>query len=222
MHKAGGRIDRSCSGAPSGPAAQGDGRADGAGDMSRRALAVDYAVGPRMLLWSGAWLDLLDPRASGFGIEDVAHGLAHVCRYAGQCNAFYSVAEHSLLVSEACPTAPFAALMHDAAEAFIGDVTRPLKQLLPDYRSIERGIEAAIFERFGLCDGVPPAVKAADLRVLAAEQAQVMPRGAAEWAAKADVRPAEVRVRHLPPAAAKQAFLVRFHELTPRHARPTR
>ena len=213
MHKREGGIDRPGGGAPVGRAASRDGHADGATDMSVRALAVDYAVGPRMMLSTGAWLDLLDPGASDFGIENVAHGLAHVCRYAGQCRAFYSVAEHSLLVSEACPAAPFAALMHDAAEAFIGDVTRPLKQLLPDYRSIERGVETAIFERFGLPEGMPATVKSADLRVLAAEQDQVMPRGAADWAVVANVRPAHVRVRHLAPAAAKEAFLARYHEL---------
>ena len=173
-------------------------------------IAVSFAVGPTMRLRSGAWFDLLDPHGSDFDIEDIAHGLAHVCRYAGQCDDFYSVAEHSLLVSEACVAAPFAGLMHDAAEAFIGDVVRPLKQLLPDYRTIERGVEAAVFARFGLEGGIPASVKEADLEVLAAEQEQIMPPGTADWARAAAIEPARVRVRHLPPAQAKRDFLERF------------
>ncbi len=176
-------------------------------------VAVNFAVGPRMMLRSGAWFDFLDPRSSDFDIDDIAHGLAHVCRYAGQCTDFYSVAEHSLLVSDTCREDPYAALMHDAAEALIGDVTRPLKQLLPDYKRLEREVEAAVFERFGVAIRTPNAVKAADLRVLAAEQAQIMPKGTADWAVQAGISPAPVFVRHLAPSIAKQAFLDRFHAL---------
>ena len=89
------------------------------------------------MLQSGAWFDFLDPESSDFAIEDIAAGLSNICRYAGQCSGFYSVAEHSLLVSEVAFDHAYAALMHDAAEAFIGDVTRPLKQLLPDFKRIE-------------------------------------------------------------------------------------
>lgn len=97
-------------------------------------LAIVREKGPTLMLASGNRFDLLDPEASEFDIFDIAHGLANVCRYAGQCRSFYSVAEHSILVSEIVPSFAFEALMHDAAEAFIGDITRPLKALLPEYR----------------------------------------------------------------------------------------
>lgn len=176
-------------------------------------IAVNVAVGPTIVLHSGAIFDLLDPWSSDFAIEDIAHGLANTCRYAGQCRSFYSVAEHSLLVSQSVRSFEFEALMHDAAEAFIGDVTRPLKQLLPDYKRIEAKIQDAIFARFGLPGVVPEAVKQADLRVLAAEQAQLMPPGTADWAHAEGIEPATVSVRCLPPPEARRRFLVRFEEL---------
>lgn len=181
--------------------------------MEQNTIAVAVAVGPQIRLRSGAWLDLLDPTSCDFTIDDIAHGLAHTCRYAGQAEGFYSVAEHSLLVSQAAVGHELAGLLHDAAEAFIGDVTRPLKQLLPDYKRIEAGIEAAIFSRLGLA-GVDAEVKQADLRVLAAEQAQIMPEGTDAWAAEAGVAPASVTVECLPPEVAKTRFLDRYRELT--------
>lgn len=91
-------------------------------------IAVRQGVGPMIMLASGAYFDLLDPWGSEFTIEDVAHGLAHTCRYAGQCREFYSVAEHSINVADVSDGFEIEALLHDAAEAFIGDVTRPLKR----------------------------------------------------------------------------------------------
>lgn len=167
-----------------------------------------------IMLHGGAELDFLDPWSSNFTIEDVAHGLAHICRYAGQCAAFYSVAEHSLLVSETCKNHELVALMHDAAEAFVGDVTRPLKQLLPDYKKIEKNVQSAILTRFGISGVTPPEVKEADVRVLAAEQAQIMPPALSEWARKLGIEPAPVTVKFYPPSVAKERFLARFRALT--------
>lgn len=176
-------------------------------------LAIHHARGPTIMLASGRLFDLLDPLSSEFGIEDIAHGLANVCRYAGQCRSFYSVAEHSLLVSETVDRYHFEALLHDAAEAFIGDITRPLKKLLPDYRKIEAGIEDAVAERFGLDRAAKATIKEADLRVLAAEQEQVMASGCADWAKEAGILPAPVTVRSLSPIDAKTAFLRRYEAL---------
>lgn len=180
--------------------------------MSAERIAISMGTGPRLRLNSGAWFDLLAPEMSTFTIEDIAHGLAHTCRYAGQSKGFYSVAEHSLLVSAAAEGHALEGLMHDAAEAFLGDVTRPLKQLLPDYRRIEKSVETAICERFGVPSGTPR-VKTADLEVLAAEQDQLMPEGTSDWVADTDIEPARIRVECLPPAIAKERFLQRYHEL---------
>lgn len=176
-------------------------------------IAVNMATGPTIMLQSGVWFDILDPGSCAFTIEDIAHGLAHTCRYAGQCRDFYSVAEHSLHVSNVCGEGKLEALLHDAAEAFIGDVTRPLKQLLPEYKRIEKAVERAVVERFGLMMPAPAEIKEADLRVLAAEQAQIMAPSTSEWAQTSGVYPAPIRVEFMPPKAAKRAFLKRYVEL---------
>ena len=178
-------------------------------------VAVRMSVGPTIMLRSGAWFDFRAPADSAFTIEDIAQGLANICRYSGQCSRFYSVAEHSILVSEVAEGFEFEALLHDAAEAFMGDITRPLKQMLPEYKRIEREVEHAIFGRFGVSSPLPPEVKSADLRVLAAEQRQIMPKGTDGWVRSQKVVPAPVVVRHLDPDQAKQAFLTRYEALRP-------
>lgn len=180
-------------------------------------VAVKVGVGPTIMLRSGAWFDFGAPESSLFTIEDIAHGLANICRYSGQCADFYSVAEHSILVSETAVGFEFEALLHDAAEAFLGDITRPLKQMLPEYKRIESDVEHAILKRFGVAAPLPPQVKRADLRVLAAEQSQIMPEGTDGWVRGQKVDPAAITVRHLTPKEAKRIFLERFHELHPKY-----
>jgi hypothetical protein len=176
-------------------------------------VAVRTSVGPTIMLQSGAWFDFCSPGDSAFTVEDIAQGLANICRYSGQCSRFYSVAEHSLLVSEVAVGFELEALLHDAAEAFMGDMTRPLKQMLPEYKRIELEVETAIFSRFGLPSPLPIEVKSADLRVLAAEQRQIMPRGTDGWVRSQKVVPAAIVVRHLTPEKAKEAFLSRYETL---------
>jgi hypothetical protein len=176
-------------------------------------IAVRMGKGPTIMLHSGAWFDFGAPASSNFTIEDIAHGLANMCRYAGQCRRFYSVAEHSILVSETAVGFELEALLHDAAEAFMGDITRPLKQMLPEYKKIEKDVEEAILIKFGLTAPLPLEVKEADLRVLAAEQSQIMPRGTDDWVREQNVVPAPVIVQHLKPEQAKRAFLNRCERL---------
>jgi hypothetical protein len=176
---------------------------------------VKTAVGPTILLRSGSYFDLLDPHGSAFTIEDIAHGLSMTCRFAGQCRHFYSVAEHCWHASYLVPD-PFKlrALMHDAAEAFIGDVTRPLKSLLPDYKAIERNVEAAIAERFAVGDWNVGEIKHADLVMLRAEQATMMPPHDDTWPVLAEVAAAPpVNFRYWEPERARTAFLDRFDRL---------
>ena len=71
----------------------------------------------------------LDPQQDQVDIEDIAHGLAYQCRFNGQTRYFYSVAQHSLIVAGLVPKRLYlAALLHDAAEAYMGDMVKPLKQ----------------------------------------------------------------------------------------------
>ncbi len=177
---------------------------------------IKTAKGPTILLHSGHYFDLLDPASSRFTLGDIAQGLANTCRFTGQCRRFYSVAEHSWHASFLVPERfQLAALMHDAAEAFIGDVTRPLKQLLPEYRAIEKRIEAVIAERFKLgrdCDD--PVVKHADMQMLAAEQKALMPATGGEWAMLANISVPTIKFRHWSTIEGSERWLHRYSVLT--------
>jgi uncharacterized protein len=144
----------------------------------------------RIMLASGNLFDLANPDASDFTLHDIAWGMAHVCRFAGQVSRFYSVAEHCVLVSKLVPPEyRRAALLHDASEAFIGDVSRPLKAMLPDYRAIEAQVELAVFRRFlpdhaVVATAAPnpwPAIKAADMAMAMAEAKLLMPGNPDYW-----------------------------------------
>ena len=166
------------------------------------------------MLASGRYFDLEDPDSSEFDIEDIAHALAHICRYTGHCRTFFSVAQHSVLVSRVVPEEhAFAGLMHDAAEAFIGDVSGPLKLLLPDYAKIEDRIEAAVFARFGLPVHLPQCVKDADRVLLRTEQRDLMGADGHQWSFTAGIVPLTERIRPLPPGDAKRMFLTRYAAL---------
>jgi len=177
-------------------------------------VAVKMKSGPSIMLASGNWFDLLDPWNSEFSIEDIAQGLANICRYSGQCVRFYSVAEHSIHVSDTVDEFKLEALLHDATEAFLGDITRPLKQLLPQYQEIEKSVEDAIFSRFGLEKSSKTMIKAADLSVLAAEQRQVMPIGTDYWTDGSGIQSANICVEFLSPSVARDRFLAKYSTLT--------
>lgn len=178
-------------------------------------LAVKMAKGPTILLASGHYFDLLDPAASRFQLRDIAQGLGNACRFAGQCNRFYSVAEHSWHASYLVPEhLRFAALMHDAAEAFLGDVTRPLKALLPEYKAIELTVEEVIDDRFALCGLCrDPAIKHADLAMLAAEQRELMPPHADNWAILEGLDVPDITFKCWMPFEAAQRWLHRAETL---------
>lgn len=162
----------------------------------------------------------LDPRPEEITIEDIAHGLAYTCRWGGQCKEFYSVAQHSVEVSyEVPPQLALIALMHDAPEAYIGDVKRPIKDDLANYREIERGIWLAIAERFGLPKCNPcewPEVKEADNRALITERRDLMHSSVCRvpWPIDAlKLEPWPHGLHAFPNHVVEQMFLNRFHEL---------
>jgi len=166
---------------------------------------------------------LRDPDPADVNVEDIAHALSHLCRYTGHCSQFYSVAEHSVILCNAYmlahPLEPgqeavsrehlqgaMDVLMHDAAEAYVGDVARPLKQLVPDYRVIEAGVERAVATAMGLTYPHPAFVKELDTRIMVDERAQVMARTAHDWSTDG-LEPLGAQVRFLAPHLAKSTFL---------------
>lgn len=174
-------------------------------------------------LVSGNYFRFDDPDGSPFGIEDIAHALAHLCRFTGHTKTFYSVAQHCVLVSHLVPPGDaLQGLLHDGAEAFLGDVASPLKALLPDYRAIERRVERAVFRRFGLPETLPGTVRRADQVALATERRDLMVTGSAHdrhWARVAGTPAHAQRIQPWSSAAARAAFLDRFEAVSGRVVR---
>lgn len=158
----------------------------------------------------------LDPRPDEIDIQDIAHALSQMCRYAGHCTSFYSVAQHSVLMAES-PAVPAPAklwaLLHDASEAYLVDVPRPIKPHLGGYTEIEAKVMLAVCKRFGLPAAMPPSVKSADNRILFDEKKAIMNPGPA-WDTIADLEPLGVAIITWPPVVAKRRFLEVFNKLT--------
>jgi len=119
----------------------------------------------------------LDARPSEIHVDVIAHALANLCRFTGHTRRFYSVAQHSVLVSLACdPADALHGLLHDASEAYLCDIARPIKHspAMAGYREAERRLEAVIAEAFGLATTMPASVKRADEVLLATEMRDLM------------------------------------------------
>lgn len=142
--------------------------------------------------FSGRYVDLSNPRPESITLDDVAHGLANTCRYNGQVR-FYSVAEHAVMVARILERqghdayVQLAGLHHDDPEAFLGDVTRPLKSLLqPVYGELTLMMERAVVDALRL-PGInnlsfdAPRVKAADNIALYLEAKHLLPSRGEMW-----------------------------------------
>lgn len=162
--------------------------------------------------FSGGQFFPLDPRADEMRIADIAHSLSMQCRYAGHCQRFYSVAEHSVLLArQAAPEHRLWALLHDASEAYLVDVPRPVKGSLGGYKDIESNVMAVIAERFGLRGPMPEEVHAADVRICVDEKAQNMAPGPM-WGIDG-LEPLGVTLRFWSPAEAEEKFLDAYAEI---------
>jgi hypothetical protein len=156
----------------------------------------------------------LDPQPHEVDPEDIAHALSLLCRYGGHVDRFYSVAEHCVLMSEAvAPEHALAALLHDATEAYVVDVPRPLKRVLTGYRDIELATWVAICMRFRIAPDLPAEVKDADNRILLTERKALM-RLAEPWGIDDLFTPLEVTITGWAPADAEQRYWERLEELT--------
>lgn len=174
---------------------------------------ADARVGDWMQTISGRKYWPLDPRPSEVHIEDIAWALSHMCRFTGHVKRFYSVAEHSVLVSLVVPPRhALQALLHDATEAYLVDVARPVKKGLSNYAEIELRNWVAVAERFSISAEMDPSVKYADDAVLMAEKAVLLGPSPDPWAVR--IRPADVRIWAHGPRVARWRFMRRFKELT--------
>jgi hypothetical protein len=166
----------------------------------------------------GGRFHLTNPTAEEVDIGDVAHALSLLCRFGGQLERFYSVAQHCVLVSRDVPAElAMDGLLHDASEAYVGDMSSPLKAALREtgsmgYDVVEELAHRAIARRYGTRYPHDPRVKEADLRALATEARDLMAPGEPEtWGGLP--APMEGRIWPLGPAEAEAEFLDRFREV---------
>lgn len=169
--------------------------------------------GDWMQTFTGAQFWPVDPDQTHIHMADIAHSLSMQCRYAGHCIRFYSVAEHSVILCDWFLARGEAlnakwALLHDASEAYLVDVPRPLKPFLPGYREAEQDVTAAVSRRFNLLPiTMPYAVKDADNRILVDESQQNMAPCIAPW--NLPWEPLGVELHLYSPAEAEKEFLDR-------------
>lgn len=195
-----------------------------------------------MSTFTGRRVYPLDLRPEDIDIVDIAHALSMICRFGGHCGAFYSVAQHSVHVAEQCPfELRTAALLHDAAEAYLGDIIQPLKRELylpritgnnpgwpivqpQAYREVERWAHRTILTalteyQHGLGVETERTIHHADWVMLATERRDLMQDTDGEWACLDGISPATWRIMPWTPNVAKARFLERFNlrtEVEPR------
>ena len=157
------------------------------------------------------------PDVRQIDIMDIAHALSMKARFSGHCRKFYSVAHHSVIVSTLVPEEyALEGLLHDAAEAYVPDIPRPLRTLYPGMMEIEDGVHRAVAERFGTVYPLPPPVKEADNRVLVDEARELMHSGGEEWGDFGwDYGPYGygLLIRPVPPKESRDMFIKRYDEL---------
>jgi hypothetical protein len=166
---------------------------------------------------SGKFFDILKPEEYEFDIEEIATALSNLCRYTGHVNRFYSVAEHSVLVSRIVPERlALAGLLHDASEAYLGDVSSPLKALLPEYKTIERRVQAAIARAYNLGESFDhPAIHEADKRMYWQERQSVADNGVRDNLWHQDRRATRrEEATGMSPMMARRMFIKRYRSLT--------
>lgn len=173
-------------------------------------------VGGSIACYSGAYFDFQNPRVNDVHIRDIAFSLGNICRYNGHCR-FYSVAEHSVLCYREAVRRRndivfhLATLMHDAAEAYTGDIAKPLKNLLPDFMEMEAKIEGVIRRRYGITDTYHREVKQIDSDILTIEKMTLFP-GHRSWTG-VEGRPAmKGSIEYWSPERASMEFLGCFTE----------
>lgn len=166
---------------------------------------------------AGGKLDYADENWTALSIEEIAHSLSNTCRYNGHCNEFYSVAEHSVWVSFLVPNEYLLpALLHDASEAYVGDVPRPLKKFMGQlFADLEEKAAVAVGKKFDITPDLFHCheVKRADNAMLWYETQRLMPKNPV-WNQFHDKGlDGKIKIQCLKPEDAKRLFLNRYKQI---------
>lgn len=164
--------------------------------------------------YTGKAFDFINPIKEAVDIQDIAMGLNNIKRFTGQTNHNYTVAIHSIIVSILVPE-EFAiyGLLHDATEAYIGDINSPLKKCLPEYRKIEKNLHKVIMDSFNLKPEIPKVVKNVDLKLLYTEKRDLF-KDILDWGN--EIEPYEFNIWHMIEEIKDLNFLDRFNSILPR------
>lgn len=165
--------------------------------------------------FTGKKFDPIHPSAVDISLLDIAHALSNMCRFTGHVKEFYSVAQHCVLVSYICDSKDaLHGLLHDASEAYLVDIPRPIKRSgkMEGYRELENNLQSLIYQKFGLSSVEPEGVKVADTALLATEARDLMAPLHPDW--RQPAKPLPFTITPLSPKEAKQLFLDRYNELT--------
>lgn len=170
--------------------------------------------------YSGLQMFPLDAKPEQIDLVDIAHALSQTCRFSGHTRRFYSVAQHCCHVSDwllvnRTPGALLATLglLHDATEAYLTDIPRPIKGDIPTYKFHEAKLEHVIMWRFNLPEpdrdvwGYWRDVKEADTSILFDERAQLLGPPPAAW--DFEVKPLGIDLPEWGPTEARGQFLKR-------------
>lgn len=157
-------------------------------------------------LRSGLYFDLVNPKQNQFCLSDIAGALSKICRFGGQIDRFYSVAEHCVHCANLAIGFERHALMHDAAEAFTGDMVKPLKIIMPQFVEIEKRIESLIQEKYRV-DFSHDRVKQIDHAMLIAERKILFSRDNVKWTGEDEVEKLSVEIECWMPEEAERRFL---------------
>lgn len=171
-------------------------------------------------LRSGRYFDLKEPQQDQFTLRDIAGALSKICRFGGQLQEWYSVAEHSVncatqaIKDGQCNAACKAVLMHDAAEAFIGDVVKPLKIMLPEYAEIENRVERVISDKFDIAFGYyKDVIRDIDHAMLIAERRQLFGSDGVKWPGEDSARVINLLPKNMYPHIAEEEFMMMAQRL---------
>lgn len=186
---------------------------------------VEYTEKPKEIsngyieTYSGKKFYPLNPFNSEIDIIDIAHALSLLCRYNGHTKVFYSVAEHSILLSEYTekilkrnPRDVQFALLHDAGEAYTSDIPTPLKKELPEFKNMESVIDAAVLYHFNLPSAKPNWLKDIDTRIIRDERMTFMSRSNNIWFVD-ELKPLDIKFKFMTPEIAEFIFLEEFSRL---------